>query len=83
MGSLCNKRGDIAYHIDKYNCGIIPQFYSFRFMYLLEPTRERPAGTEIPIREITVINKTEPVSGPERISQNCTPSGGGVCSNVD
>ena len=83
MGSLCNKRGDIAHHTEKYNCGIIPRLYTFRIMYILEPIRNRPAGAEISVGEITVINKAESVSGPERISQNCTPSGSGMCSNVD
>ena len=49
----------------------------------LEPTGDRPASAEISICKITVINKTKPVSGPESISQNCAPSGGWVCADID
>lgn len=50
------------------SCETMPQLYIYRFMYISEPIRERPAGIKISVGEITVINKTESVSGPESIS---------------
>ena len=61
----------------------MPQIYIFRIMYILEPIRYRPAGAEIAVREITVVNKPKSVSSSKRISQNRSPSGGGMCSNIN
>ena len=41
---------------------------------ILEPIWDRPAGAEISICKIAVINKAESVSGSECVSQNGTPS---------